>query len=76
MIEPVDKSIYKITYAQTYLRQLSEPQTLSSIAMAFSFINKMNLLPVYQKFCNDMIKELQDEDIRIAMMQEQEENDN
>jgi hypothetical protein len=76
MIDPVDKNIYKITYAQTYLRQPSEAETLSAIAMAISFINKMKLLPVYQNYYNDMMKELKDEDMRIAMMEEQEENGN
>lgn len=70
MIEPVDKSLYKITYSQTYLKKLSQSETLSTIAMAFSFINKMELLSVYQDYCKAMIKELKDEDVRIAMLEE------
>ena len=72
MIEPVDKSLYKITYSQTYLKKLSQSETLSTIAMAFSFINKMELLSVYQDYCKAMIKELKDEDVRIAMLKERE----
>ena len=72
MIEPVDKSLYKITYSQTYLKKLSQSETLSTIAMAFSFINKMELLSVYQDYCKAMIKELKDEDVRITMLEERE----
>ena len=72
MIEPVDKSLYKITYSQTYLKKLSQSETLSTIAMAFSFINKMNLLSVYQDYCKAMTRELKDEDVRIAMLEERE----
>ena len=72
MIEPMDKSLYKITYSQTYLKKLSQAETLSTIAMAFSFISKMQLLPVYQNYCKEMIAELKDEDVRIAMMEERE----
>ena len=72
MIEPVDKSLYKITYSQTILKKLSQSETLSTIAMAFSFINKMELLSVYQDYCKAMIKELKDEDVRIAMLEERE----
>ena len=72
MIEPVDKSLYKITYSQTYLKKLSQSETLSTIAMAFSFIKKMELLSEYQDYCKAMIKELKDEDVRIAMLEERE----
>ena len=72
MIEPMDKSLYKITYSQTYLKKLSQAETLSTIAMALSFINKMDLLSVYQDYCKAMIRELKDEDIRISMLQERE----
>ena len=70
MIEPMDKKIYKTTYSQTYLKKLNEAENLSTIAMAFSFISKMQLLPVYQDYCRRMIAELKDEDVRIAMMEE------
>ena len=72
MIEPIDKKIYKTTYSQTYLRKLNEVENLSTIAMALSFINKMDLLSVYQDYCKAMIRELKDEDIRISMLQERE----
>ena len=72
MIEPIDKKIYKTTYSQTYLKKLSQAETLSTIAMAFSFINKMDLLSVYQDYCKAMIKELKDEDIRTSMLLERE----
>jgi len=72
MIEPIDKKIYKTTYSQTYLRKLNEVENLSTIAMALSFINKMDLLSVYQDYCKAMIKELKDEDIRISMLLERE----
>jgi len=72
MIEPIDKKIYKTTYSQTYLRKLNEVENLSTIAMALSFISKMQLLSVYQDYCKAMIKELKDEDIRISMLQERE----
>lgn len=72
MIEPFDKKIYKTTYSQTYLKKLSDIESVSTIAMALSFINKMNLLSVYQDYCKAMIKELKDEDIRISMLQERE----
>ena len=72
MIEPIDKKIYKTTYSQTYLKKLSDIESVSTIAMSLSFINKMNLLSVYQNYCKSMIKELKDEDIRISMLQERE----
>jgi len=72
MIEPFDKKIYKTTYSQTYLKKLSDIESVSTIAMALSFINKMNLLSVYQDYCKAMIRELKDEDIRISMLQERE----
>lgn len=72
MIEPIDKKIYKITYSQTYLKKLSDIESVSTIAMSLSFINKMNLLSVYQNYCKSMIKELKDEDVRIAMLEERE----
>ncbi len=72
MIEPIDKKIYKTTYSQTYLKKLSDIESISTIAMALSFINKMDLLSVYQDYCKAMIRELKDEDIRISMLQERE----
>lgn len=72
MIEPFDKKIYKTTYSQTYLKKLSDIESVSTIAMALSFINKMNLLSVYQDYCKAMIKELKEEDIRISMLLERE----
>ena len=72
MIEPIDKKIYKITYSQTYLKKLSDIESVSTIAMSLSFINKMNLLSVYQNYCKSMIKELKDEDIRTSMLLERE----
>ena len=72
MIEPIDKKIYKTTYSQTYLKKLSDIESVSTIAMALSFINKMDLLSVYQDYCKAMIRELKDEDIRISMLQERE----
>ena len=72
MIEPIDKKIYKTTYSQTYLKKLSDIESVSTIAMALSFINKMNLLSVYQDYCKAMIKELKEEDIRISMLLERE----
>lgn len=72
MIEPIDKKIYKTTYSQTYLKKLSDIESVSTIAMSLSFINKMDLLSVYQDYCKAMIRELKDEDIRISMLQERE----
>ena len=72
MIEPIDKKIYKITYSQTYLKKLSDIESVSTIAMSLSFINKMDLLSVYQDYCKAMIRELKDEDIRISMLRERE----
>ena len=72
MIEPIDKKIYKTTYSQTYLKKLSDIESVSTIAMALSFINKMDLLSVYQDYCKAMIREIKDEDIRISMLQERE----
>ena len=72
MIEPIDKKIYKITYSQTYLKKLSDIESVSTIAMALSFINKMDLLSVYQDYCKAMIRELKDEDIRTSMLLERE----
>ena len=72
MIEPIDKKIYKTTYSQTYLKKLSDIESVSTIAMALSFINKMDLLSVYQDYCKAMIRELKDEDIRTSMLLERE----
>lgn len=68
-----DKGLYKAIYVDFMMRNLKNDEHLKLIASLMTFINKECLFDEYNRWSKKLKKELKDEEIRLAMMEEQEE---
>lgn len=73
MIDNDDKAIYHSLMIDKYITDMPDHIKQDRLCLAMTFISKMHLTGVYSKFITEMVKELKDSDIRIAMIAEREE---
>ena len=73
MYEANDKGLYKAIYVQFVMKKLTEDELLRICSRMLAYLNKNNTYDDYHKWSKQLKKDLIDEEIRIAMMNEREE---
>ena len=73
MYENNDKGLYKAIYVEFAMKRLTEDELLRICSRMLTYLNKKNTYDEYHKWSKQLKRELNDEEIRIAMMDEREE---
>jgi len=73
LFNKADKEYYKKVFVEIYKKKLTDMEQIEIIARHLTFVSKYNIYEEYTAWSKALIKELKDEEMRIAMMEEKEE---
>lgn len=73
LFNKADKECYEKVFVEIYKKKLTDMEQIEIIARHLTFVSKYNIYDEYLAWSSALKKELKDEEIRIAMIEEREE---
>jgi hypothetical protein len=73
LFNKADKEYYKKVFVEIYKKKLTDMEQIEIIARHLTFVSKYNIYDEYIAWSYALKRELEDEKLRIAMMEEREE---